>query len=259
MFDNDNFNEQDDFFSEADSGFGQQDFNDSSADFFSNEEDSEEFHVDDVPELEQPSQGFNFGYKTVGVVVAVGLILIAFVILFLSKLNLVKKPVDTPQPVQVQQEQQQLQQQQEVQQETQVEEQQQETQVQQSQQETQIEEPQQETQVQQSQIDDTQSNYQGYSESQVSNGLVSIPDSTSLDYSSNVTQAQGVVSSLSRYLQDGQVVYCVNLDISIGTSTTPVHYYCGYNVYKQISVGDILNVEYQQVSDNCFSVCTISK
>lgn len=248
MFDNDNFNEQDDFFSEADSDFGQQDFNDSSADFFSNEGDSEEFHVDDVPELEQPSQGFNFGYKTVGVVVAVGLILIAFVILFLSKLDLVKKPVDTPQPVQVQQEQQQLQQQQEVQQETQVQ-----------QQETQIEEQQQETQVQQSQIDDTQSDNQGYSESQVSNGLVSIPDSTSLDYSSNVTQAQGVVSSLSRYLQDGQVIYCVNLDISIGTSTTPVHYYCGYNVYKQISVGEILNVEYQQVSDNCFSVCTISK
>ena len=241
MFDNDNFNEQDDFFSEADSDFGQQDFNDSSADFFSNEGDSEEFHVDDVPELEQPSQGFNFGYKTVGVVVAVGLILIAFVILFLSKLDLVKKPVDTPQPVQVQQEQQQLQQQQEVQQETQVQ-----------QQETQIEES-------QPQIDNTQNGYQEYSESQVSNGLVSIPDSTSLDYSSNVTQAQGVVSSLSRYLQDGQVVYCVNLDISIGTSTTPVHYYCGYNVYKQISVGDILNVEYQQVSDNCFSVCTISK
>lgn len=248
MFDNDNFNEQDDFFSEADSDFGQQDFNDSSADFFSNEGDSEEFHVDDVPELEQPSQGFNFGYKTVGVVVAVGLILIAFVILFLSKLDLVKKPVDTPQPVQVQQEQQQLQQQQEVQQETQVQ-----------QQETQIEEQQQETQVQQSQIDDIQNDNQGYSESQVSNGLVNIPDSTSLDYSSNTTQAQGVVSSLSRYLQDGQVIYCVNLDISIGTSTTPVHYYCGYNVYKQISVGDILNVEYQQVSDNCFSVCTISK
>ena len=241
MFDNDNFNEQDDFFSEADSDFGQQDFNDSSADFFSNEGDSEEFHVDDVPELEQPSQGFNFGYKTVGVVVAVGLILIAFVILFLSKLDLVKKPVDTPQPVQVQQEQQQLQQQQEVQQETQVQ-----------QQETQIEES-------QPQIDNTQNGYQEYSESSSDNGLVSIPDSTSLDYSSNVTQAQGVVSSLSRYLQDGQVIYCVNLDISIGTSTTPVHYYCGYNVYKQISVGDILNVEYQQVSDNCFSVCTISK
>ena len=237
MFDNDNFNEQDDFFSEADSDFGQQDFNDSSADFFNNGGDSEEFHVDDVPELEQPSQGFNFGYKTVGVVVAVGLILIAFVILFLSKLDLVKKPVDTPQPVQVQQEQQQLQQQQEVQQETQVQ-----------QQETQIE-------ASQPQID----NYQEYSESSSDNGFVSIPDSTSLDYSSNVTQAQGVVSSLSRYLQDGHVIYCVNLDISIGTSTTPVHYYCGYNVYKQISVGDILNVEYQQVSDNCFSVCTISK
>lgn len=221
MFDNENFNEQDDFFSEADSGLVQQDFDNSSADFFGNEGDSEEF----CPELEQPSQGFNFGYKTVGVVVAVGLILIAFVILFLSKLDLVKKPADTSQSVQVQQEQQQLQQQQEIQQETQVQ--------------------QQETQVQETQQSDSQ--------------FVSIPDSTSLDYSSSITQSQGVVSSLSRYLQDGQVIYCINLDISIGTSTTSVHYYCGYNVYKQISVGDILNVEYQQVSDNCFSVCTISK
>lgn len=221
MFDNENFNEQDDFFSEADSGLVQQDFDNSSADFFGNEGDSEEF----CPELEQPSQGFNFGYKTVGVVVAVGLILIAFVILFLSKLDLVKKPADTSQSVQVQQEQQQLQQQQEIQQEPQVQ--------------------QQETQVQETQQSDSQ--------------FVSIPDSTSLDYSSSITQSQGVVSSLSRYLQDGQVIYCINLDISIGTSTTSVHYYCGYNVYKQISVGDILNVEYQQVSDNCFSVCTISK
>ena len=253
MFDNDDFNGQDDFFNGADSDFSQQDFDNSSADFFNNEGDSEEFHVDGVPELEQPSQGFNFGYKTVGVVVAVGLILIAFVILFLSKLDLVKKPVDTPQPVQVQQEQQQLQQQQDVQQE------QQEIQQQEIQQETQVQ--QQETQVeeQQPQVDNTQNDYQEYSESSSDNGFVSIPDSTSLDYSSNVTQAQGVVSSLSRYLQDGQVIYCVNLDISIGTSTTPVHYYCGYNVYKQISVGEILNVEYQQVSDNCFSVCTISK
>lgn len=225
MFDNENFNEQDDFFSEADSGLVQQDFDNSSADFFGNEGDSEEF----CPELEQPSQGFNFGYKTVGVVVAVGLILIAFVILFLSKLDLVKKPADTSQSVQVQQEQQQLQQQQEIQQETQVQ-----------QQETQVQEPQQS---------------QAHNDSQ----FVSIPDSTSLDYSSSITQSQGVVSSLSRYLQDGQVIYCINLDISIGTSTTSVHYYCGYNVYKQISVGDILNVEYQQVSDNCFSVCTISK
>lgn len=232
MFDNENFNEQDDFFSEADSGLVQQDFDNSSADFFGNEGDSEEF----CPELEQPSQGFDFGYKTVGVVVAVGLILIAFVILFLSKLDLVKKPADTSQSVQVQQEQQQLQQQQEIQQEPQVQQQeiQQETQVQQ-----------QETQVQETQQSDSQ--------------FVSIPDSTSLDYSSSITQSQGVVSSLSRYLQDGQVIYCINLDISIGTSTTSVHYYCGYNVYKQISVGDILNVEYQQVSDNCFSVCTISK
>jgi len=225
MFDNENFNEQDDFFSEVDSGLVQQDFDNSSADFFGNEGDSEEF----CPELEQPSQGFNFGYKTVGVVVAVGLILIAFVILFLSKLDLVKKPADTSQSIQVQQEQQQLQQQQEIQQETQVQ-----------QQETQVQEPQQS---------------QAHNDSQ----FVSIPDSTSLDYSSSITQSQGVVSSLSRYLQDGQVIYCINLDISIGTSTTSVHYYCGYNVYKQISVGDILNVEYQQVSDSCFSVCTISK
>jgi len=37
MFDNENFNEQDDFFSEVDSGLVQQDFDNSSADFFGNE------------------------------------------------------------------------------------------------------------------------------------------------------------------------------------------------------------------------------
>lgn len=163
----------------------------------------------------------SLSYKTVGVVVAIILAVLALIILGLSNIHLVKKePVQ--QVKQVEQEQQ----------------------------------PAQDKDIEPTQPQVTQD------EPKVStsgNTLVEVPDSTYIDYSVKTIQSQGVVQSLSRYLQDGQVIYCINLDITMGKTSTEVKYYCGYNVFKQVKVGDIVTVDYQQVSDTCFSVCTISK
>lgn len=217
------FDEQEDIFSEADSEFNQQ--GESSADFFNNEQTSEQ-------DIIQSSQT-KFGYKTVGIIVSAVLVILALIILFFSKLRVVDKSDSNPQL--------------------------------QSQIGTQV----QGTQSQGTQVQGTQSQSQrqettnSYSQQASANNnytsLINIPTSTKMDYSGNIIQSQGVVSSLSKYLQDGQVIYCVNLDIVMGTSKTVVHYYCGYNVFSQLSVGDVVNVDYQQVSDTCFSVCTISK
>lgn len=83
-----------------------------------------------------------------------------------------------------------------------------------------------------------------------------VPEETNIDYSKDIISAQGTVSSMRRYLQDSQVIYCIDLNISMGQI---VHYYCGYDVFKQVKVGDVLKVQYQQVSDTCYSVCNISK
>ena len=90
-------------------------------------------------------------------------------------------------------------------------------------------------------------------------GLVDITNNTDLDYSGNAVTAQGVVSDLHKFLQNGQVIYRVDISLSVGVSSTVVYYYCNYNVYNQLSVGDVLNVNYQQVSDSCFSVNFISQ
>lgn len=205
MFDD----EQDDFFSD-DSSFSQQDFDESSADFF---EDNGNFdnHQEEyqIQESSIPVQGTNFGYKTVGVVVALALVIIAFILLSLSSISLVKKEDNNNNRT------------------TRVETQ-------------------------------TQSNTKVQNNTSVTS-LTNIPPSTYMDYSNPIVSSQGVVSKLSKYLQDGQVIYCIDLSISLGVSSTTVHYYCGYNTFSQVSVGDVLTVDYQQVSETCFSVCTISK
>ena len=210
MFD-DNETEQDDFFAEMNSDFSQQDFEDSSADFFNTED---QFQTQDSPELPQRPKQTSLGYKTVGIIVALGLVILALVILGLSNIKLVKKTNQS----QIQQEQ----------------------------------------QVQNTGYTNTESTVDSQQPAD-SKSLLTIPSNTYMDYSSKVVQSQGVVTSLSKYLQDGQVIYCIDLDITMGTSKNTVHYYCGYNVFKQVQVGDILNVEYQQVSETCYSVCTISK
>lgn len=221
MFDN----EQDDFFYESDSDFSQQDIN-SSADF-SNEDES--FSQIGESPVQQNNSHVSLGYKTVGIVVAIILAVLALVILGLSNIRLVKKTDNTPK---VHQEQ------------------------------TNNTQPQQ-TQPQKTQsttvIEENETSSSSTTQSSSGTSLTDVPSSTYIDYSGKVISSQGVVQSLYRYLQDGQVIYCIDISITIGTTSTSVKYYCGYNVYKQVKIGDILTVDYQQVSDTCFSVCTISK
>ena len=223
MFDNDN--EQDDFFDESNSDFSQQDVN-GSADFFN--EDESFSQIEENP-VQQNDSHASLGYKTVGIVVAIILAVLALVILGLSNIHLVKKTDSTPKIQQEQTNQ---------------------THQQQNQNTT-------VTKESNTTEKDTPSNSTNQNSSGIS--LTNVPSSTYIDYSGKVISSQGVVQSLSRYLQDGQVIYCIDLSITIGTTSTSVKYYCGYNVYKQIKVGDILTVDYQQVSNTCFSVCTISK
>ena len=92
-----------------------------------------------------------------------------------------------------------------------------------------------------------------------SDNLVALGNDVKIDYSSSNLFATGVISNMTRYLRGNQVVYCIDINMTIGGSSTVIYYYCGYNVYSQLKIGDIVTVEYQQVSDKCFTVCTIKK
>lgn len=88
--------------------------------------------------------------------------------------------------------------------------------------------------------------------------LKEVPSDTVINYNGNVLENEGSIHNKVKYLLDGQVIYC--LEISIGMQNTQsIHYFCGYNVYDSVSIGDVVTVSYQQVSDTCYSVNTISK
>lgn len=204
--------------------FGQQDFFDSPADFsnddfFSNSDiNSEEDLFDNNNVFEQKedfdnsqlsnnnsSLDIKLGYKTVGIIVASIMIILALLISGLSKIKLVK------------------------------------------------------TEKNQNNYEQAEKVNKSGNKKEVSSGFVEVPSSTYIDYSSDILSTHGVVSNMNRYLLDNQVIYCIDIDLTLGATTSVVHYYCGYNTYSQVEIGDVLNVDYQQVSDKCFSVCTISK
>ena len=89
--------------------------------------------------------------------------------------------------------------------------------------------------------------------------LIPVPSTTQVDYSGKIYEATGTVTSKSKYLCGNQVVYLIKVEIQMGGSAMNISYFCGYNVYNGVSNGDVVTVKYQQVSDACFSVNTISK
>lgn len=89
--------------------------------------------------------------------------------------------------------------------------------------------------------------------------LVQIPEDTVLNYSGDVLEANGAVTSKTKFVQGHQVLYCVTINLTFGASSENINYYCNYASYNAVSVGDIVVVSYQQVDDNYISVNAISK
>lgn len=85
-----------------------------------------------------------------------------------------------------------------------------------------------------------------------------IPDGTDIDYSADIQETSGSISGKKRFLLGEQVIYLLEISIGMENSVS-VNYYCGYNVYDSVSIGDTVTVSYQKVSDTCYSVNTISK
>lgn len=89
--------------------------------------------------------------------------------------------------------------------------------------------------------------------------LVEIVAEEKLDYDSPEQQTTGVVSRKSCYLSGTQVVYCIEMQATMGTETKDVTYFCSYSVYSQVEEGDILNIAYKQTTTNTFALMSVSK
>lgn len=114
------------------------------------------------------------------------------------------------------------------------------------------------SQVEQQQTQGQQNQSQEQQSSAVINGSA-LADNVNIDYSANIQQASGVVQSLSRIIQDGQLLYCISISIPYNNSTVIVKNYCTYNAYNSVQVGDMVNVTYQVVNGNLISVNEVTK
>lgn len=89
--------------------------------------------------------------------------------------------------------------------------------------------------------------------------LVEIPNSTSMTYSNDTLKANGRVTDKKKYVQGKQIVYCVEITIAVGSSSETVNYYCTSATFNQIGKGDILIVNYVQVEDSYISITNVEK
>lgn len=89
--------------------------------------------------------------------------------------------------------------------------------------------------------------------------LKSVPDSTIVDYSGEITSTTGIVVAKAKYLQGSQMVYAVIINAEILGNKQEFYYYCGFDVYNGVQVSDLVQVNYQKVSKKCFSINSVIK
>lgn len=102
-------------------------------------------------------------------------------------------------------------------------------------------------------------NSQKVSEQTQVGGMQELPNDVDADYTGDVYESDGTIKSKTKYLENSQVVYCLEIEANIGDKSKLIKYYCGYNTFDSVSTGDKVSVTYQVVSDTCYSVNTISK
>lgn len=89
--------------------------------------------------------------------------------------------------------------------------------------------------------------------------MLEVPENTVLNYSQDAYEANAVVAGKVKYLIGHQIVYCIDLNITVGGSSEVVKYYCSYSAYNAVSKGDIVTVTYNQVDDSYISVSSVAK
>lgn len=90
--------------------------------------------------------------------------------------------------------------------------------------------------------------------------LTEIPSSIRLDYSGVVYESPASIVKTSKVLQNNQILYNVQFMVYTNSGETlNLSYYCTYDVYSSLKVGDALNVRYQKVSDGYFSIVGITR
>lgn len=175
------------------------------------------------PVAEPPIQT-HFSTKTIAIIVAGVILVIALLLMFVDKIHIGKKDTTTTTNT------------------------------------TTIQQEQQPTQSNTSSSNSSSNTGGSSTESNLNSAtLVEIPSSTSMTYSNDTLKANGKVTDKKKYVQGKQIVYCVEITIAVGSSSETVNYYCTSATFNQIGKGDILIVNYVQVEDSYISITNVEK
>ena len=183
-------------------------------------------------ELQQPPVQTNFSMKTVALIIAGGLIVIALLLFGIDKIKINKKTAtpSTQQTATV------------------------------TQQVGGSQASDNSSQVQTSGDSQTQATQKATTDKSVNSAtLVEIPNSTSLTYGKDTLKANGKVVDKKKYVQGSQIIYCIDITIVVGTSSETISYYCTGATFNQVAKDDILIVSYTQVNDTYLSITSIEK
>lgn len=82
----------------------------------------------------------------------------------------------------------------------------------------------------------------------------------SLSYSKEIQSVSGTVTAKKVYnTGDSQIIYDIEITSTLGNTEQLFHYYCTYNTFNELKEKDLVLVEYRQVDENNFVVCSLSK
>lgn len=89
--------------------------------------------------------------------------------------------------------------------------------------------------------------------------MIEIPDSMNINYSGEVYDIEGTVLEKKRFKIGSQLMYDIKIHIVLGSDSETWNYYCGYNAYKGVSIGDNVVVSYQVPQEGYISINSVSK
>ena len=84
-----------------------------------------------------------------------------------------------------------------------------------------------------------------------------VPNTTTMNYGSDVITSSGKVVKKDKYLLGQQLIYDLVIEIPAGTETLSLHYYCSQDVFDKMYENTAVTVDYQVASDNYYSIKSV--
>ena len=84
-----------------------------------------------------------------------------------------------------------------------------------------------------------------------------VPNTTAMNYDSDVITSSGKIAKKDKYLLGQQLIYDLVIEIPAGTETLSLHYYCSQDIFDKMHENTAVTVDYQVASDNYYSIKSV--